>query len=74
MIPLDGDCSVDNNMVDRMVQQFINRDVIASSGTLRVRNINDSLISRMQGLEYMIGIHMSRTALAKFNAVNLDFK
>ena len=39
VIPLDGDCSVDNDMVDRMVQQFINKNVIASSGTLRVRNI-----------------------------------
>ncbi|MBK2108806.1 glycosyltransferase family 2 protein [Francisella tularensis] len=70
IIMLDGDTSVDNDMVSNMVQQFVDSNVVGCSGTLRVRNIRKNLLTRMQGIEYMLGIHMSRIGLASINSIN----
>ncbi|WP_250637430.1 glycosyltransferase family 2 protein [Francisella uliginis] len=70
VMTLDADTSYDNDMISNMVQQFADPNVIASSGTLRARNIKKNILTRMQGIEYMLGIHMSRIALSNANSVN----
>ncbi|WP_150466658.1 glycosyltransferase family 2 protein [Francisella sp. SYW-9] len=70
VITLDADTSCDNDMISNMVQQFADPNVIACSGTLRARNIKKNILTRMQGIEYMLGIHMSRIALSNANSVN----
>lgn len=70
LINVDGDTSFDNDMVTRMVQHFANPSVPAVAGSLRVRNARHSLVARIQALEYLLSIHMSKIGLAEWNLVN----
>ena len=70
VINLDGDTSVDNDMVRNATAKFADPNVVAVSGNLRVRNARKSLTTRLQALEYMLSIHLSRTGLAEFNVIN----
>ncbi|MED7820114.1 MULTISPECIES: glycosyltransferase family 2 protein [unclassified Francisella] len=70
VLTLDADTSCDNDMISNMVRQFADPNVIACSGTLRVRNIKKNILTRMQGIEYMLGIHLSKIALSNVNSVN----
>lgn len=70
VVVLDGDTSADNDMVRNVVRHFEDPSVVGVSGSLRVRNVKGSLITRLQAIEYLITIHATRTALSSFNLVN----
>ena len=70
VLALDGDTSFDNDMVWQITRPFANPQVVAASGTLRVRNAAKSLVARLQALEYMMTIQFARTGLSVFNTVN----
>ena len=70
VMALDGDTSFDNDMVRNATSRFADPDVAAVSGNLRVRNARKTLTTRLQALEYMLSIHLSRTGLAEFNVIN----
>ncbi len=70
VLALDGDTSFDNDMVQAVAVRFADPNVAAVSGNLRVRNAKKSLTTRLQALEYMLSIHLSRTGLAQFNIIN----
>ena len=70
VMALDGDTSFDNDMVRNATARFVDPNVVAVSGNLRVRNARKSLTTRLQALEYMLSIHLSRTGLAEFNVIN----
>lgn len=70
VLALDGDTSFENDMMRHAVKHFANRNVVAVSGNLRVRNANRSLVTRLQAVEYMLSIHLSRAGLDAFNIVN----
>jgi len=70
VLALDGDTSFDNDMVRAVAVRFADPNVAAVSGNLRVRNAKKSLTTRLQALEYMLSIHLSRTGLAQFNVIN----
>lgn len=55
VINLDGDTSVDNDMIKMMVRRFLDPDILAVSGNIKVRNINDSVVTRVQSIEYLLG-------------------
>ena len=67
---LDGDTSFDNDMVANAIPHFSAPNVVAVSGNLRVRNSCESIVTRLQSIEYMLSIHASRIALSEINAVN----
>ncbi len=67
---LDGDTSFDNNMVRNGSKHFADKNVVAVSGNIRVRNYKESLIAKLQSLEYMISIQSCRLGLSEFNTVN----
>ena len=67
---LDGDTSFDNNMVVNAVKHFNDKNVIAVSGNLRVRNASKSLATRFQALEYILSISAGKTGLSAFGIVN----
>lgn len=67
---LDGDTSFDNTMVSAITRHFIDPDVPAVAGSLRVRNVWASLITTIQALEYLLSIHMFKIGLAEWNIVN----
>ncbi|MCD6183109.1 MAG: glycosyltransferase [Thermovirga sp.] len=70
VMALDGDTSFDNNMVERATRHFEDPDVVAVSGSLKVRNIRKSLVTRLQAIEYFFSIQASRTGLSAFNIIN----
>jgi cellulose synthase/poly-beta-1,6-N-acetylglucosamine synthase-like glycosyltransferase len=70
VLALDGDTSFDNDMVWQITRPFANPEVVAASGSLRVRNAAASLVARLQALEYMLTIQFARTGLSLFNTVN----
>ena len=70
VINLDGDTSVDNDMVYNATRHFRDRNVMAVAGCLRVRNVAKSLVTRLQAIEYLMSIHASKTGLSEFNVVN----
>lgn len=70
VMALDGDTSFDNDMVANAVDRFRDPRVMALAGTLRVRNREASIWTRLQALEYLIAVHAARVGLAEFNVVN----
>lgn len=70
VMALDGDTSFDNDMVVNIVRHFADPDVPAVAGSLRVRNWRVSLTAAMQGLEYLLSIHMAKIGLSEWNLVN----
>ncbi|MGR5175878.1 glycosyltransferase family 2 protein [Vibrio mediterranei] len=70
VINVDGDTSFDNDMVTQMMRQFVDPNVIASGGALRVRNWNKNLLTRMQSLEYMMSMQGGKTGTSQFGFLN----
>lgn len=70
IINLDGDSSCDNDMISNAVQEFHSEEVVACSGTLKARNADQNLLTKLQGLEYILGIHLTRVGLGVMNMVN----
>lgn len=70
VINVDGDTSFDNDMVTKMMRQFVDPNVIASGGALRVRNWNKNLLTRMQSLEYMMSMQGGKTGTSQFGFLN----
>ncbi len=67
---LDGDTSFDNDMVSNATVHFSNPNVSAVAGMLRVRNLHQSLATRMQALEYVLSMQAGKTGLGAWNIVN----
>ncbi|CAA0108463.1 Poly-beta-1,6-N-acetyl-D-glucosamine synthase [BD1-7 clade bacterium] len=70
VLALDGDTSFDNDMISKVVHEFQDPNVPAVAGSLRVRNLNSSLATCMQGLEYMISLQGAKVGLAEWNMIN----
>ncbi len=70
VMALDGDTSFDNDMVATAARHMRNPNVIALTGTLRVRNRQAGIWTRLQALEYLIGLVATRTGLGAFNVIN----
>ena len=70
VMALDGDTSFDNNMVRDACLHFADSNVVGVAGSLRVRNVFQNLVTRLQGLEYLLSIHASKVGLSEFNVVN----
>lgn len=70
LIMLDADTSIDNQTIAKSAARFIDPHVIAVSGAVRVRNVKDSWLTRLQAIEYMIGIQLGRYGLTELNVTN----
>lgn len=70
LIRLDGDCSFDNDMVLEISKKLQEPNTVAIGGTLRVRNWDKSLVTRMQSLEYMLSIQQGKTGMSEFGILN----
>jgi len=66
----DADTSFDNNMISEVVPYFADPNVPALGGALRVRNVHDSLLTRMQAIEYLISMQGGKTGLSQWNLLN----
>ncbi len=69
-LAIDGDSSCDNSAIENVVYEFINKNVVGVSGTLKVRNRNASLLTKFQTLEYIIAIQMNKVGLRELRMVN----
>ena len=70
IINADADTSFDNDMVAQIIPHFEDLNVPAVGGSLRVRNVTDSLITRMQAIEYLISMQGGKTGLGQWNLLN----
>ncbi len=70
LVMLDADTSIDNQTIAKSAARFSDPHVIAVSGAVRVRNVRDSLLTRLQAIEYMIGIQLGRYGLTELNVIN----
>ena len=70
VINVDGDTSFDNNVACQLALSFLDPNVIACGGALRVRNRQDSFWTRMQSLEYMMSMQTSKTGMATWGLLN----
>lgn len=70
MIMLDADTSIDNLSATNIVKHFANPNVIAVSGAIRVRNWKHNFLTKLQALEYMVGIQLGRFGLTEINITN----
>jgi cellulose synthase/poly-beta-1,6-N-acetylglucosamine synthase-like glycosyltransferase len=57
-------------MVRDAYLHFADSNVVGVAGSLRVRNVFQNLVTRLQGLEYLLSIHASKVGLSEFNVVN----
>lgn len=70
LVMLDADTSIDNQSITRAAIRFADPHVIAVSGAVRVRNFTDSILTRLQAIEYMLGIQLARFGLTELNVTN----
>ena len=70
VIVVDADTSFDNNMIERATRHFVDPNVVAVAGNLRVRNWSASLVTRHQAIEYILSIYFSKIGLSEFNVLN----
>lgn len=70
VINADADTSFDNDMVSQIVPYFEDSNVPAVGGALRVRNVNESILTRMQSIEYLISMQGGKTGLGQWNLLN----
>ncbi len=70
LVMIDADTSIDNQTIAKAAAHFVTSNVIAVSGAVRVRNIKASLITRLQTIEYMIGIQLGRFGLTELQVTN----
>lgn len=66
----DADTSFDNDMISQVVPLFSDPNVPAVGGALRVRNVKESIWSRMQAIEYIVSIQGGKTGLGYWNLLN----
>lgn len=69
-IACDADTAFDNDMVMHAVQPLADPMVAAVSGNLRVRNWKATVWTRLQAIEYIYSIGVTRTGLSFLNIVN----
>lgn len=70
VVMVDADTSLDNQAISRSTKHFQDPGVIAVSGAVRVRNLKESILTRLQAIEYMIGIQLGRFGLTELNVTN----
>lgn len=70
VLAVDGDTSFDNTMMKFIVRHFSDPNVPAVAGTLRVRNVWASTVTKIQGIEYLLNIQMGRIGLSEWNIIN----
>ncbi len=67
IITADADTVFDAHAVKKILAPFAKPDIIAVSGNIKVRNMGENLLTRMQAIEYLINISVGRIAGAKLN-------
>ncbi|OCH99240.1 glycosyl transferase [Legionella jamestowniensis] len=70
LVMIDADTSIDNISLQKIVKHFIDPNVVAVSGAIRVRNWRENFLTKLQALEYMLGIQLGRFGLTEINITN----
>ncbi|WP_456392930.1 glycosyltransferase family 2 protein [Persephonella sp.] len=71
IMAVDGDTSFDIDMVSNAVSYMVaDKQLVAMSGNLRIRNWNRNLVTRMQAIEYILSIYLSKQVLEILGTLN----
>jgi poly-beta-1,6-N-acetyl-D-glucosamine synthase len=68
---LDADTSCDNDLIKMAIENFRDPNIVGVSGMLRVRNAKKNLLTTLQAIEYLLGIHMGRIGLSALKTLNI---
>lgn len=71
VLVLDGDSSCDNDMLSIAITNFKDPDVVGMSGMIRVRDPEKNLLTTLQAIEYILGIHVARSGLSTLKCLNI---
>lgn len=69
LLIMDDDTLLVPDAIEKLASAFDDPEVAIASGSLPIRNKNDSIWTALQAVEYMISIEIGRTAVDAFNAV-----
>jgi biofilm PGA synthesis N-glycosyltransferase PgaC len=67
IVSLDADSTLDRDALRKMVRYFVDPEVGATSGNIKVRNRDTNLLTRLQACEYLLCISVGRRFLAWTN-------
>jgi len=68
IVIVDADCQICKNTLIELVQPFLNPEVAAVAGNIKVLN-RRNILTKCQALEYIAGINLYRRALDVFGSV-----
>ncbi|MFQ6552654.1 glycosyltransferase [Aestuariibius insulae] len=69
LVNVDADCSFDRHAIREIARPFHDPAVGAVCGCIRTRNVNRSLITRFQAIEYLVSISLGRYAADRIEQV-----
>ncbi len=67
IITADADTTFDRDAVWYMLNEFSDPKIGAVSGNVRIRNVKENLLTRLQAIQYLITISVGRIASCKLN-------
>jgi cellulose synthase/poly-beta-1,6-N-acetylglucosamine synthase-like glycosyltransferase/peptidoglycan/xylan/chitin deacetylase (PgdA/CDA1 family) len=70
VVCLDADTIIATNAISLMIRHFVDKDVVAVSGNVKVGNIHN-LLTKWQHVEYITGFNLERRAFAYLNCITV---
>ncbi len=70
IVTMDADSRLEPQSILRGVSHFIDPEIVAVAGNVKVIN-RDNLLSRLQTLEYILGLNLVRRSQGYFDCVNI---
>jgi len=69
IINLDADCSYDRDAIEKLIEPFCDTQVGATTGSIGVRNFDQSAVAAWQAIEYLISIAVGKRVLDMLDMV-----
>lgn len=70
VVALDADTIIAKNAISLMVRHFVDEEIAAVSGNVKVGNVNN-LLTQWQHVEYITGFNLERRAFAEINCITV---
>jgi cellulose synthase/poly-beta-1,6-N-acetylglucosamine synthase-like glycosyltransferase len=69
IINLDADCSYDRDAIEKLIEPFCDTQVGATTGSIGVRNFDQSAVAAWQAIEYLVSIAVGKRVLDMLDMV-----
>jgi cellulose synthase/poly-beta-1,6-N-acetylglucosamine synthase-like glycosyltransferase len=71
VVVIDCDCSFERTAIEELIRPFADPNVGAVGGSVLVRNSNDTIVSSLQAIEYMVAIQLGKTIMDMFGQLSI---